>query len=98
MLKKALQIQIFLLYLIHKISKGDSMKRLVVSDYTKPELDKIRELANFTDDELQCFELKAKDKSLVEISLAMNTSTTRVSSIFNHVVKKINKLKQGGLI
>lgn len=74
------------------------MKRLRVSEYTKPELDKIIEFANFTEEELRCFELKAKDKSLVEISLEMNTSTTRVSTIFNKVSRKIRKLQEGGIV
>ena len=74
------------------------MKRLVVSKFTKPELDKIRELANFTDDEEECFSLKAKGKSLVEISLEMNVSTAKVSLIFHGVVEKITKLKGARII
>ena len=48
-------------------------------DFTVPELDKFRELCNFTEEELKYFNLRARDKSNVEISLAMNISTAQVS-------------------
>ena len=39
-----------------------------IRDFTVPELDKFRELCNFTPYERLYFELKARDKSNVEIS------------------------------
>lgn len=46
-----------------------------IRDFTVPELDKFRELCNFTPQERLYFELKAKDKSNIEISFEMNIST-----------------------
>lgn len=63
-----------------------------IRDFTVPELNKFRELCNFTGDELIYFELKAKDKSNVEISLEMNISTAQVSKIAKRVRSKIIRI------
>jgi len=63
-----------------------------IRDFTVPELNKFRELCNFTRDELAYFELKAKDKSNVEISLEMNISTAQVSKIAKRVRSKIIRI------
>ena len=60
-----------------------------IRDFTKPELDRFRELCNFTDDELAYFELRAKDKSNVEIALSMNISESQVSKLAKRVKSKI---------
>lgn len=60
-----------------------------IRDFTKPELDRFRELCNFTEDELEYFNLRAKDKSNVEISLAMNISTAQVSKLAKRVKSKM---------
>lgn len=65
---------------------------LQIRDFTVPELDKFRALCNFTDAESEYFELKAKDKSNVEISMAMNISTAQVSKIAKRVRSKIIKV------
>lgn len=60
-----------------------------IRDFTVPELDRFRELCNFTDSELQYFNLRAKDKSNVEISLEMNVSEPQVSKLAKRVKSKI---------
>ena len=63
-----------------------------IRDFTVPELDKLRELCNFTSDELRFFNLRAKDKSNVEISLAMNVSLAQVSKLAKRVKNKIIRI------
>lgn len=60
-----------------------------IRDFTVPELDKFRELCNFTDSEREYFELRAKDKSNVEISIKMNVSEAQVSKLAKRVKSKI---------
>lgn len=63
-----------------------------IRDFTVPELDRFRELCNFTSDELEYFNLRAKDKSNVEISLAMNISTAQVSKLAKRVKSKMIRI------
>ena len=60
-----------------------------VYDFTVPELNKFRELCNFSDDELEYFNLRAKHKSNVEIALTMNVSEGQVSKLARRVKYKI---------
>ena len=62
---------------------------MLIRDFTVPELDKFRLLCNFTPQELEYFELKAQDKSNIEISLTMNISTAQVSKLAKRVKSKI---------
>ena len=50
-----------------------------ICDFTVPELNRFRELCNFTDSELQYFNLRAKDKSNVQIAQEMNVSESTQS-------------------
>lgn len=61
-------------------------------DFTKPELDKFRELCNFTDDELAYFELRSKDKSNIQIAFEMNVSESQVSKLAKRVKSKIKRI------
>lgn len=63
-----------------------------IRDFTVPELDRFRELCNFTDSELQYFNLRAKDKSNVEISLEMNVSEPQVSKLAKRVKDKMKRV------
>lgn len=63
-----------------------------IRDFTVPELDRFRELCNFTDDELQYFNLRAKDKSNVQIALEMNVSEPQVSKLAKRVKSKIIRI------
>ena len=61
-------------------------------DFTVPELNKFRELCNFTDDELTYFNLRAKDKSNIEIAMTMNVSEPQVSKLAKRVKNKIIRI------
>lgn len=52
-----------------------------ICDFTKPELDKFRKECNFTDMERECFELKAKDCTNIELAMKLNVSESTVSVI-----------------
>lgn len=61
-------------------------------DFTVPELNKFRELCNFTKDELEYFNLRAKDFSNVQISLKMNVSEAQVSKLAKRVKDKMRRI------
>ena len=61
-------------------------------DYTSVELDVMRTFCNFTEDELEYFNLKASDISNIEISLKMNISTAQVSRIAKRVYTKAKRV------
>lgn len=61
-------------------------------DFTVPELNKFRELCNFSDSELEYFNLRAKHKSNIEISLAMHVSEGQVSKLAKRVKTKIKRV------
>lgn len=58
-------------------------------DFTVPELEKFRELCNFSDDELEYFNLRAKHKSNVYIAMNMHVSEAQVSKLAKRVKNKI---------
>ena len=60
-----------------------------ICDFTVPELERFRELCNFTEDELKYFNLRSKDKSNVAIAQEMNVSESTVSVLARKVRKKI---------
>ena len=63
-----------------------------IRDFTVPELDRFRELCNFTADELYYFNLRAKDMSNVEIAIRMNVSEPQVSKLAKRVKSKIKRV------
>jgi hypothetical protein len=63
-----------------------------IYDFVEPELEKLRELCNFSDDELEYFNLRARRKSNVAIALAMNVSESQVSKLAKRVKAKIVKI------
>jgi len=63
-----------------------------IYDFTVPELNKLRELCNFSDSELEYFNLRAKHKSNVEISLIMHVSESQVSKLARKVKDKIKRI------
>jgi len=67
-------------------------ERLKVQDFTVPELEKIRALSNFTDDERTYFNLRSKDYSNVQIALAMHISESTVSNLAKRVKSKIKRI------
>ncbi len=65
------------------------MSLMKLRDFTVPELDRFRELCNFTDSELEYFNLRARDKSNIEIALAMNVSEAQISKLAKRVKAKL---------
>lgn len=61
-------------------------------DFTVPELNKLRELCNFSDAELEYFNLRARHKSNVEIALTMCVSEAQVSKLARKVKDKIKRI------
>lgn len=62
-----------------------------IYDFTVPELNRLRELCNFSDTELEYFNLRAKHKSNVEIALTMHVSEGQVSKLARKVKDKIKR-------
>ena len=63
-----------------------------LSDYTTPELDRIRRLANFTELEEEYFTLRSKGKSNVATFVTMNISESKMHSIRRSVESKIKRV------
>lgn len=63
-------------------------------DLTKPEVDSLIDVCNFTEQELKYFLLKSRGKSNTEMSLAMNISLCTVSKLARKVKLKVNKISQ----
>ena len=63
-----------------------------IYDFTVPELNKFRELCNFSDAELEYFNLRSRHKSNVEISLTMHVSEAQVSKLARKVKDKILRI------
>ena len=64
-------------------------------DFTKPELEYIKENANFTVEELTIFEMltgKYRRETIVYIANQTNLSTATVSRRINKIKRKIKKL------
>lgn len=62
---------------------------MLIRDFTVPELNKFRELCNFTEAELLYFNLRSRDKTNVQIALEMNVSEAQVSKLAKRVKSKI---------
>lgn len=60
-----------------------------IRDFTEPELDMFRQQCNFTDEELEYFNLRAKDKSNSYIAQQMYISEAKVSVLAKRVKKKM---------
>lgn len=60
-----------------------------IYDFTEPELDKFRKLCNFSDDELEYLNIKAKRKTNIQIAMQMHVSEAQVSKLAKRVRNKI---------
>lgn len=60
-----------------------------IYDFTVPELDRFRELCNFTLDEMAYFNMRSKQMSNIEIAMTMNVSESQVSKLAKRVKSKI---------
>ena len=63
-----------------------------ICDFVEWELQKFRDECNFTDQELEYFNLRAKNKSNVQIAYEMHVSESTVSLLARKVKKKIIKV------
>jgi len=63
-----------------------------IRDFVEFELQYFRDYCNFTPEELQYFNLRAKDKSNVQIALEMNISEAQVSKLAKRVKNKMIKV------
>ena len=64
------------------------IKRLVVS-----ELNFYRDECNFTDEERQYFDLKAKDASDIKVSMELNISIAKVNKLSRQVRSKMERVE-----
>lgn len=60
-----------------------------IYDYTEPELQRFRELCNFTERELEVFNLKAKGRTNFSIAGEANMSESTVSNYMRRIKKKM---------
>ena len=65
---------------------------MMLRDCIQSELDSYIQGCNFTDEELQYFNLRAKDKSHIQIADAMNISERRVTTLSSRVRAKMSRL------
>lgn len=63
-----------------------------ICDFTKPELDTFRRECNFTEIERQCFDLKAKDKTNIQLAMELNVSESTISVVMRRVRTKITRV------
>lgn len=61
---------------------------------TEPELNRYRKLANFTEDELRCFNMKSKNYSIVKIAMSIGVSESTVSRLVRSVKNKMLRLDE----
>ena len=62
------------------------------SELTKPELEEILKNANFTEEELEVFNLLSQGKSITEISLRMSVCERTINRKIIKIKSKISKL------
>ena len=66
---------------------------MIVSDFTKPQLDFFRLNCNFVGHEIKVFELRSQGVSLEEIAETLNMSVTHIGRISQKVNKKIKRVQ-----
>lgn len=62
---------------------------MIVSNYTKPELDYFRENCNFVNDEIAVFELRSKGMGLEDIAEQLHLTYDGIKRISRKVNRKI---------
>ena len=67
--------------------------KLALSKMTRPELEKILENSNFTQDEENVFWLLARGKTITEISQLENVSERTVNRKINGIRLKVSRLE-----
>lgn len=62
------------------------------NEFTEPECERFRDVCNFTPDERAVFDLRVKDKSRIEIAIALKMSESTVDRRIRGIKKKIHKV------
>ena len=65
---------------------------MLIRDFTVPELEMFRKLCNFTEDEMEYFNLKAKNYSNVQVAFSMNVTESQVSKLAKRVKSKMKRV------
>lgn len=65
-----------------------------IYELTKPEIDKLVNLCNFTPDEMEYFLQRAKNKSHTEIGFNSHWSDRKVTNLSRSVKRKIKKVEK----
>lgn len=65
-----------------------------LSMLTLPELEHTRNLLNLSDEELEIFNLLAKDKNIAEISMILSISTRTIDRKIEIIKKKMKGMKE----
>lgn len=63
-----------------------------ICDFTKPELDKLREQSNFTNDEMTLFNMRANNIPLEECAEQMNLSVSAIKQKSQKINNKIERV------
>lgn len=63
-----------------------------INDFVERELELFRKECNFSEEELQYFNLRAKNKSNTQIALIMNCSEAKVSKLARRVKDKMKRV------
>ena len=71
--------------------EGSDLK-VEISDFVEWELGTLREDCNFTNDEMDFFNLRAKDNTIEEIAESMNISVSKANRLSKKVSRKIQKV------
>jgi len=64
-------------------------QQLKICDFTMPEIERFRALCNFTPEEMEFFNLRSRNKSIIEITFAMNISKSKADILSKKVKSKI---------
>lgn len=63
-------------------------------DLTAPEAQRLRELCNFSEEEGRVFDLRIRDKSVIEISMALHMSVASTKRRLRSIRQKVHKVSQ----
>lgn len=63
-----------------------------IPDFVEKELQYFRDECNFSDEEMMYFNLRAKNKSNIQIAMEMNVSEAKVSKLARRVKDKMIKV------
>ena len=62
------------------------------TEFTEPECERFRRLCNFTPDEMEIFNRRVKDQSIVKITVDLNMSESTVNRKIKNIKRKICKI------